>query len=67
MTNTSGHNKFESCIDCPHRERKMVDGRVWDCHDHCEGYKYRQKKKAELNEKIRNGKREQGITYLNRE
>lgn len=37
----AGHNKFESCKGCPDR---CADP---NCHDRCEGYKYRMKKKDE--------------------
>lgn len=37
-------DKFKTCKDCPDR---TVDP---NCHDSCEGYKYRQDKKAKINE-----------------
>ena len=67
MSNSGAHDKFISCIDCPHRERTVVDGKVYDCHDHCEGFKFRQRMKKERDERIReNKKRELGITFFTR-
>jgi hypothetical protein len=38
------HDKYKDCIGCPDR---VADP---NCHDKCEGYKYRQDKQAKLNE-----------------
>lgn len=56
MTGNSEHDKFNSCMGCPHREV--------GCHSHCEGYKYRRNKLDELNKKIRKSKHEQGSTLF---
>lgn len=56
MTSVGGHNKFETCYDCPHREP--------GCHDHCEGYQYRKLKHEEEKKKIHAAKYKQGIEYV---
>lgn len=54
MTNTGSHDKFVTCMGCPHRE-------VY-CHMTCEGYKFRRKKQDERNKKIREAKYAERIT-----
>ena len=56
MTEIGGHNKFDTCFECPHREP--------GCHDHCEGYQFRKKRRDERNERIRQAKYEQRITVI---
>lgn len=56
MTNTGTHDKFETCMGCPHREPK--------CHMSCEGYKYRRKKLDERNLLIRKNKHERGTNII---
>lgn len=56
MTGVGAHDKFNSCLGCPHRKP--------GCHSSCEGYKYRRKKLDERNEKIRKSKYERGTTIL---
>lgn len=43
-----GHNRFITCMDCPHRNP--------GCHDHCEGYKFRKKEADKKREKLKENK-----------
>lgn len=42
---TQGHNKFNSCADCPDRSVSP------NCHVTCEGYLFRSRRREELKEK----------------
>ncbi len=41
----AGHNKFESCRDCPDRQIEP------NCHDTCQGYIFRKNKKDKARKK----------------